>query len=155
VTNFIGGETAIDWILCPSLSVNTYQRDLSIDLTIFSLHVAGISSILEAEFYFYNSKYTAWRLSVLIIILLTTPRSTRNYYFLRSKFQHYIFWPLRRGRSYFISIFILIFQPWSLYSIITTQIITHVDYSFQLRRTLNTFQIFPRAAHLDDSKKSG
>lgn len=46
--NFINIGTGTGWTIYPPLATNIYHRGPSIDLTIFSLHIAGASSILGA-----------------------------------------------------------------------------------------------------------
>ena len=46
--NFINEGSGTGWTIYPPLSSNTFHSGPSIDLTIFSLHIAGISSIIGA-----------------------------------------------------------------------------------------------------------
>lgn len=48
IRRFISIGSGTGWTIYPPLASNIYHRGLSIDLTIFSLHIAGISSILGA-----------------------------------------------------------------------------------------------------------
>ena len=45
---FIGGGAGAGWTLYPPLSDDTYQSGMAMDLALFSLHLAGASSILGA-----------------------------------------------------------------------------------------------------------
>nr|QYF07856.1 cytochrome c oxidase subunit I [Stigmatomma silvestrii] len=48
LSNFINSGAGTGWTIYPPLSSNIYHSGSSIDLTIFSLHIAGMSSILGA-----------------------------------------------------------------------------------------------------------
>nr|YP_009388860.1 cytochrome c oxidase subunit I [Vespa velutina]AQT19228.1 cytochrome c oxidase subunit I [Vespa velutina nigrithorax]QKG04142.1 cytochrome c oxidase subunit I [Vespa velutina auraria]BAX73951.1 cytochrome oxidase subunit 1 [Vespa velutina]BBC27609.1 cytochrome oxidase subunit 1 [Vespa velutina]BBC27622.1 cytochrome oxidase subunit 1 [Vespa velutina] len=48
MSNFIGGGVGTGWTLYPPLSSITGHNSPSVDLSIFSLHIAGISSIMGA-----------------------------------------------------------------------------------------------------------
>lgn len=48
ISNFISEGSGTGWTVYPPLASNSFHRGPSIDLTIFSLHIAGISSIIGA-----------------------------------------------------------------------------------------------------------
>uniref|UniRef100_UPI0030022054 cytochrome c oxidase subunit I n=1 Tax=Mycetophylax simplex TaxID=341688 RepID=UPI0030022054 len=48
LSNFLYSGTGTGWTVYPPLASNTFQSGPSVDLTIFSLHIAGMSSILGA-----------------------------------------------------------------------------------------------------------
>nr|AFZ99014.1 cytochrome c oxidase subunit I [Camponotus chromaiodes] len=48
LSNFINEGSGTGWTVYPPLSSNTFHSGPSIDLTIFSLHIAGMSSIMGA-----------------------------------------------------------------------------------------------------------
>lgn len=48
LSNFINEGSGTGWTVYPPLASNSFHRGPSIDLTIFSLHIAGMSSILGA-----------------------------------------------------------------------------------------------------------
>nr|ALZ49967.1 cytochrome c oxidase subunit I [Camponotus atrox] len=48
LSNFINEGSGTGWTIYPPLSSNTFHSGPSIDLTIFSLHIAGMSSIMGA-----------------------------------------------------------------------------------------------------------
>jgi len=48
IRSYVGTGAGTGWTVYPPLATNTYHNGPSIDLTIFSLHIAGISSIIGA-----------------------------------------------------------------------------------------------------------
>lgn len=79
LSNFLNSGTGTGWTIYPPLSSSIYHRGFSIDLSIFSLHLSGISSILGSINFLVrilNIKHIALKLNQLTLfswsILLTT-----------------------------------------------------------------------------------
>jgi cytochrome c oxidase subunit 1 len=47
IGSYIGTGAGTEWTVYPSLYANTYHNVLSIDLTTFSLHIAGIINFIS------------------------------------------------------------------------------------------------------------
>lgn len=76
--NFINEGSGTGWTIYPPLASNTFHRGPSVDLTIFSLHIAGISSIIGAINFIstilniHNSNISLDKIPLLVWSILVT-----------------------------------------------------------------------------------